>query len=108
MKSITLRPEFHGPDDYVEHVAACLSSGYEPFEPATIAELHAAIEQWPDYARRWLPTADECSKLGIDPAIGQMVEPLTDGEQDRLLLTLRDNDEFRVAVCSLILERGAA
>lgn len=108
MSSVTPRPDFHGPDDFVEHVAMCLASGYEPFDPATIAELHAALERWPEYARRWLPPFDECSKLGIDPTVGQLVEPLTDREQDRFLLTLRDNDEFRVAVRSLILERGAA
>ncbi len=108
MNSITPRPDFHGPDDFVEHVAMCLASGYEPFDPATIAELHAALERWPEYARRWLPSVDECSKLGIDLTVGQLVKPLTDREQDRFLVTLRDNDEFRVAVRSLILERGAA
>lgn len=108
MNSITPRRDFHDPDDYLDHVARCRASRHEPFAPATIEELHAALEQWPEYARRWLPPAEECERLGIDDTIGQPVEPLSDFEMDRLLVTLRDNNEFRVAVRSLILERGAA
>ena len=45
MNSITPRPDFHGPDDFVNHVVECLSSGHESFAPANIAELHAALER---------------------------------------------------------------
>lgn len=107
MNSITPRRDFHDPDDYLDHVADCLASGHEPFAPATIAELHAALDQWPQYARRWLPSAEECELLGIDHTIGQSVEPLTEREQERLLVTLAKDDDFRVALRSLLMG-GAA
>ena len=108
MNSISPRADFNGPHQYVEHIANCLASGHEPFAPATIEDLHAALERWPVFARRWLPSADECERLGIDCAIGQPIEPLSDREQDRLLVTLRDNDVFCAAVRSLILGKVAA
>ncbi len=107
MNSITPRPNFHGPDDYVEHVAACRASGHEPFAPATIAELHAALDEWPEYARRWLPPAEDCERLGIDRRIGQPVEPLSEREQERLLVTLAKDDDFRLAFRTLLMG-GAA
>ena len=103
MNSITSRPDIHGPDDFVKHVADCLASGHDPFAPATIAELHSALERWPEYARRWLPSADECERLGIDHTIGQPVEPLTEKEQEKLLVTLASDDDFRVAFRSLLM-----
>lgn len=108
MNSTTLRPDFHGPDDYLGHVATCRASGHEPFAPATVEELHAALEQWPDFARRWLPPAEECEQLGIDDTIGQPVDPLTEREQTRLLTTLRDDREFRDAMRFLIVGGPAA
>jgi hypothetical protein len=105
--SITPRRDFHDPEEYVDHVATCLASGHEPFAPATIAELHAALDQWPEYARRWLPAADECERLGIDQTIGQTVEQLSEREQERLLVTLANDDDFRVAFRSLLMG-GAA
>ncbi len=108
MNSITPRPQFTGPRQYVKHMAACIASGLEPFPPETIDELHAALEQWPATARRWLPPADECERLGIDRDIGQTIDPLGEAEQDRLLVTLRDNEVFRIALRSLILGKVAA
>jgi len=107
MNSITPRPDFNGPHHYVEHVVACLAAGYEPLAPETIEELNAALEQLPEFARRWLPPTDECDRLGIDRDIGQSIEPLSEAEQDRLLVTLRDNDLFRAAIRSLILGKVA-
>lgn len=107
MNSITPRPDFHGPDDYLDYVADCLASGHTPHAPATIEELHAALDQWPEYARRWLPSVDECDRLGIDRTIGQPVEPLTEREQERLLVTLADDDDFRIAFRALLMG-GAA
>lgn len=107
MDSITPRRIFHGPDDYVDHVTTCLASGHEPFAPATIAELHAVLEQWPDYARRWLPSTKDCELLGIDLTIGQPVEPLSESEQERLLVALAKDDDFHVALRSLLIG-GAA
>lgn len=108
MNSITPRPDFHGPDEFVANMLYWKSLGYDPVQPTTISELKAALEADYEFACRWLPSAEECARLGIDPHIGQPVEPLSDYEQDRILVTLRDNADFRVAIRSLILERGAA
>lgn len=98
MDTITPRPQFEGPSQYLEHVLDSLASGSEPFAPATLDELRIALESRPEYARRWLPPADECTRLGIDPHIGQPVEPLSEREQERLFLTLANDDDFRVAL----------
>lgn len=108
MNSITPRPDFEGPPQSLDHVADCLASGHEPFAPATIAELHAALDQWPEYARRWLRSADECERLGIKPTVGQPVEPLSDREFERLLLKLRDNPDARLALNTVLTGRVAA
>ena len=108
MNSISPRPDFHGPDDFVEHVAECLASRREPFAPATIDELHAALDQWPAYARRWLPPAKDCELLGIDHTIGQPVEPLSEREQERLLVTLAKVNDFRIAFRTLLMGGPAA
>lgn len=107
MNSITPRPDFHGSDDYLDYVAECLASGHTPHAPATIEELHAALDQWPEYARRWLPSAEECELLGIDHTIGQPTPSLSEREQELLLVTLAKDDDFRVALRSLLMG-GAA
>lgn len=104
MESITPRPEFNSPDDFVNHVSECLSSGQDPCPPSTVQELLAALEDFPLFARQWLPSSDECKRLGIDPDIGASVEPLSEREQERWLVTLRDDEEFRLAMRSLITE----
>lgn len=96
------------PEAYCNHVEHYLSLGYDPCPPSTVVELHAALERWPEYARRWLPPAEECERLGIDGTIGQRIEPLSEREQDRWLVTLRDDDEFRVAVRNLLTGGPAA
>ena len=108
MDSFTPRPEFNGPDEFVEYVSVCLESGQEPLPPNTVDELLAALEHSPEYARRWLPPPDICRRLGIDPEIGKPVEPLTEREQERWLVTLRDDREFLLAMRSLILGRNPA
>lgn len=88
------------PEAYCNHVEHYLSLGYEPCAPSTVEELHAALERWPDYARRWLPSEADCIRLGI----GLPVTPLTELEQERLLITLRDDVEFRLAFRALLIE----
>ena len=107
MNTITPRPQFEGPNQFLEHVLDCLAAGREPFPPATLDELLIVFESRPEYARRWLPPADECKRLGIDPHIGQPVEPLSEREQERLLVTLANDDDFRVALRTLLMG-GAA
>lgn len=94
---------WQSPEAYCEHVAHYLSIGWEPVLPSTVAELHAALDEFPEYARRWLPTPAECERLGIDASIGQPVAALNEREQERLLVTLRDDDEFRVAFRALLI-----
>lgn len=101
--SITLRPQFEGPNQYLQHVLDCLATGHEPFAPVTLEELRIVFDERPEFARRWLPPADECERLGIDPKIGQPVEPLTEREQERFLVTLANDDDFRVALRTLLL-----
>jgi hypothetical protein len=108
MNSISPRPDFEGPPQYVDHVADCIASGYEAFAPATIAELHAVLEAFPDFARRWLPPFDECERLGIDHTIGQPVEPLSDREFERLLLKLHTDPDARLALNTVLMGRTAA
>lgn len=103
MDSNTLRPEFNGPDEFVKYLSTCLYSGTEPFPPNTVDELLAALELWPEFSRRWLPSPDDCRRLGIDPEIGRPVELLTEREQERWLVTLRDDEDFLLAMRSLIL-----
>ncbi len=108
MNSVTPRRNFEDPSHYLEHISDCLASGHEPFAPATIDELHAALEAFPEFARRWLPSVEVCRRIGIDHTIGQPIKPLTERRQDRLLVTLRDNFKFREAIRTLIIEQGAA
>jgi hypothetical protein len=104
---ITPRRGFQSPGDYAHYVSCCISEGVEPLPPATVAELKAALENRPDYARRWLPPENECKRLGIDYAAGLPVEPLTEREQERLLVTLAADEDFRVALRALLMG-GAA
>lgn len=108
MNRITSRPYFEGPEQYLEHALDCLAAGCEPLPPETHDELLAVLNERPEYARRWLPSAKWCRLLGIDPDIGKPVEPLGERERERLLVTIRDDDEFRVALRFLILGGAAA
>ncbi len=96
-------PGWESPQAFCRHVAHYLSLGWEPCPPSTVEELNAALECWPEYARRWLPSEAECLLAGIDRSIGLPVEPLSEREQERLLVTLRDDLEFRLAVRAILL-----
>ncbi len=106
MNPIMPRPQFEGPIQFLEQFLDCLAGGQEPVPPATVEELRIALNERPDFARRWLPPDDECERLGIDPHIGEPVKLLNEREQERLLVTLRDDDDFRVALRTLLM-RGA-
>lgn len=77
MDSITPRRDFRDPDNDLDHVARCRASSREPLASATIAERHAALDQWPEYARRWLPSTEDCERFGIDPTTGKPVATIT-------------------------------
>ena len=57
---------WQSPEAYCEHIEHYLSLGWEPVPPSTVVELHAALEKFPKFARRWLPSQAECEWLGID------------------------------------------
>jgi hypothetical protein len=103
----TLHAVWISPQAYCRHVEHYLSIDYDPCPPSTVAELNAALERWPDYARRWLPSEAECIRFGIDRTLDFPVVPLTGQEQESLLATLRDDAEFRLA-CRALLTGGAA
>ncbi len=108
MNSITFRPHFEGPDQYLDHVLECLAAGYEPLPPETRDELLAVLDEQPEYARRWLPSAEWCQFLGIDPDVGKPVAPLSEMWQERFLTTLAHDQEFLAAVRTIINGEAAA
>lgn len=91
------------PETYCNDVGHWLSIGWEPCVPSTVEELHAGLERWTEYARRWRPSEADCVRLGIDPTIGRPVTPMAEREQERLLITLRDDVEFRLAFRALLV-----
>ncbi len=103
---MTSLPENSGwisPEAYCRHVEHYFSIGYEPCPPSTAEELNAALDRWPEYFRRFLPPEADCIRLGIERTIGLPVSPLTEREQERLLITIRDDGEFRAALRALIM-----
>lgn len=105
------RPDFSSPEDYVEYVREGIRLGKLSFGPTTADELIAVHEALPEYTRSqgWMPRRNQLEEMfGLPADYFDPIEPLTEREIDRWLVTLRDNREFRVAVRSLILERGAA
>lgn len=90
-------------DAYCRHVEHYLSIDYDPSPPSTVEELQAALERWPEYAQRWLPSEAVCVRYRIEPTIGQPVTPLTEREQERLLITLRDDADFLLAFRALLV-----
>jgi hypothetical protein len=66
--------------------------------PETIEELHWLCEAYPEYAGQVLPPDDELSYVGLEPAWRSKSEPLDETWQNRFLITLTTDSEFRKAV----------
>ncbi|QDU44249.1 hypothetical protein Mal52_27270 [Symmachiella dynata] len=101
------RPQFQTVDEYIDHVDAAIAAGVEPWPPATITELKAVFDHFPDYARRWLPAPKILVSIGLPADFGRDPKPLSESFQERILATLEVDAEFRAAV-SLLLNGGGA
>ena len=84
----TQRPQFNDVNFYISHLSACLDAGAEPWPPGTVPELQAALDHFPSYAARWMP-----SKYVIDrtPSLACFRNPW----QVRFLDALHRDDRFR-------------
>ena len=105
------KPDFTSADDYVEYVREGIRIGKLSFGPTTADELIAVFEALPEYTRSqgWMPHRSQLEeRFGLRADYFDPIEPLSEREQDRWLVTLRDDDEFRVAVRNLLTGGSAA
>jgi hypothetical protein len=100
------RPRFNSADEYAEYVGNVLAAGKTPIEPATREELEAVIDQFPEYATRWLPSPDNLALINLPAHFGRDVEPFGELYRERLLVTLQADDEFCLALAHLVNRGG--
>ena len=98
------RPTFADAGTYVAHVRCCLERGRRPWEPATIAELKAVVNEFHDEASRWLPSSRELSAMGLSPYFGRQAPAWGEAAQERLLATVEADPDFASAMRNLLLE----
>lgn len=104
------KPDFRSVDEYVEYVREGIRIGKLSFGPTTAEELIAVQEALPEYTRQqgWMPHRSQLEeRFGLPEDYFDLIEPLTEREQERLLVTLADDDDFRVAFRALLMG-GAA
>ena len=104
------KPDFSSADEYVEYVRELMRLGKRPFGPTTADELIAVREALPDYTRSqgWMPHRRQLGEMfGLPEDYFDPIDPLSEREQERLLVTLDVDDDFRVAFRSLLMG-GAA
>ncbi len=103
------KPDFRSTDEYVEYVREEIRLGYRPCGPTSVDELIAVHEALPDYAKQqgWLGK-NMVRDFGLPADYFDPIEPLSDRKREQLLLTIRDDDEFRLALRFLILGGTAA
>lgn len=99
---------FNCPDDYVEYVREGIRIGQRSFGPNNAEELIAVFEALPEYTRQHYLNPNLVRDFGLPADYFDPIEPLTEREQDRLLVTLRDDEDFRVAVRNLLTGGSAA
>jgi hypothetical protein len=105
------KPIFASADEYVEYVREGIRFGKLSFGPTTADELIAVLEALPEYTRQqgWMPHRSHLEEMfGLPADYFDPIEPLTEREQERLLVTLANDDDFRVALRSLLLGGPAA
>lgn len=88
--------------DYIHDVRWAVRNGREIWPPATRAELEALIEEFPAIGRRYLPDAETLLRMGLPEHFGREVDRWSDLEQDRFLLTVQEDDQFREALKTLL------
>ena len=104
------KPDFNSPDEYVEYVREMIRLGRRPFGPTIADELIAVRDALPDITRSqgWMPHRNQLDEMfGLPADYFDPIESLTEREQERLLVTLAKDDDFRVAFRSLLMG-GAA
>ncbi len=104
------KPDFSCMDEYVEYVREGIRIGKLSFGPTTADELIAVHEALPEYTRSqgWMPHRSQLEEMfGLPADHFDPIEPLTEREQERLLVTLAKDDDFRVALRTLLMG-GAA
>ncbi|MSR59449.1 MAG: hypothetical protein EXS05_17700 [Planctomycetaceae bacterium] len=79
-----------------------LKAGKQPWEPLTRQELEAALDAFPQYAKRWLPTPENLALMGLSATFGREPETWDDDRQELFLATLERVDLFRAAVGNLL------
>ena len=100
------KPDFTCAEEYVEYVRELMRLGHRPFGPTTADELIAVHEALPEYTRSqgWMPHHRQLEEMfGLPADYFDPIEPLTEREQERLLVTLANDDEFRAALCALLM-----
>ncbi len=102
------KPDFSSADEYVEYVREGIRLGKPSFGPSTADELIAVHEALPVYTKQqgWLDP-NIVRDFGLSADYFNPVDPLTEREQERLLVTLAKDDDFRVAFRALLMG-GAA
>jgi hypothetical protein len=96
------RPNFASPSDYVAHVAAHQLQGSRRFfEPATVAELKAAVDAFPHLAPFLLPPPSTLELMGLPRWFGR-VQPFGDLFKERLVTSIQDDDDFRLALLAAL------
>lgn len=104
------KPDFSSAEEFVEYVREGIRTNKESFGPTTAEELIAVYEALPEYTRRkgWMPHRSQLEELfGLPADYFDPIEPLTEREQERLLVTLAKDDDFRLALRALLMG-GAA
>lgn len=96
------RPRFAGPADYIRHVRQARALGRDPWPPTTREEFVVIADEFPDLARRYRPPTESLRILHLPDHYGQPVEPLPELWQERFLITLRDDPDFRAAVRAVL------
>ena len=96
------RPRFNNAQEYLAHVEEALAEGKPPWDPVKRIELETVLEQFPEYARRWLPPLREQQSLGFPRHLGQKITPFDELFRERFLKTLADDVDFCLALKHLI------
>ena len=107
---LPIRQRFENAEDYVEHVRRARAEGRRPWDPASGAELRAALREFPEQAYLFRPADGETGTFReqMEYARGDKrpswvpSEPLDDDWQEKFLTTLHRDEEFRLATMALL------
>ena len=92
MDSIT-----NGLRSYISQVQNQLSQGLSPEPPETLEQLDWLVDEYPEYAKPFLPPSAVMHQLGKHSMYGRLKE-LPELFRERFLLTLLNEPQFAVAI----------